>query len=204
MKWEARCSIASNKQAFYTLNTVKELEMAGIFAYRCGSCDEIHEGSPSFGFDEPDHYACLTDEQKAVNARITSDFCEITFEDRTDFFIRALLEVPIHGVSEPFLWGVWVSISQKSYERYVETYDAPVEGDGFFGWVCNSIPWYPETRNLASDIYVQTVGLRPLLRLHSGSTDDHPLILDQVNGITAAKAQQIAEFVLHTATAAAT
>ncbi|PPV39477.1 DUF2199 domain-containing protein [Ectopseudomonas oleovorans] len=92
---------------------------------------------------------------------------------------------------------------KKSYERYVETYDASVEGDSFFGRVCNSIPWYPDAGNLATDVYVQTDGCRPLLRLHSGSTDDHPLILDQVNGITAATAQQIAEFVLHTATAAA-
>jgi hypothetical protein len=40
-------------------------------------------------------------------------------------FVRACLEIPIHGVSEPFLWGVWVSLSQKNFDRYVTTYDHP-------------------------------------------------------------------------------
>lgn len=171
--------------------------MAGIFAFQCGSCNKIHEGSPSFGFNAPDCYSSLTDEQKTALGWLTNDLCKITFEERTDYFIRAILEIPIHEVSEPFLWGVWVSASQKSYERYVETFDAPVEGDGFFGWMSNAIPWYPEAGHLAADVYVQTDGGRPLLRLHSGSADDHPLILDQVNGITRTKAQEIAEFVLH-------
>ncbi len=174
--------------------------MAGIFAYRCRCCGDIHEGSPSFGFNAPDAYSCLTDEQKDLHGWINDDLCKVTIEEHTDFFIRVILEVPIHGVSEPFLWGVWVSASQKSYERYVETFDAPVKGDGFFGWVSNAIPWYPEARHLATNVYLQTDGGRPLLRLHSGGTDDHPLIYDQENGITMAKAQEIAEFVLHNAT----
>lgn len=171
--------------------------MAGIFAYTCECCDEIHEGSPSFGFNAPDQYASLTDEQKARHGWLSDGLCKITVEQHTDFFIRAILEVPIHGVSEPFIWGVWVSASQKSYEHYVETLDAPIEGDGFFGWVSNAIPWYPAAGHLATDVCVQTNGERPLLRLHSGSPDDHPLILDQTNGITQARAQEIAEFVMH-------
>jgi hypothetical protein len=122
---------------------------------------------------------------------------QVTFEGHTDYFIRAILEVPIHGVTEPFLWGVWVSASQRSYERYVETFDAPVTGDGFFGWVSNAIPWYPEAGNLAADVYLRPDGSRPLLRLHSDGADDHPLIRDQEAGISVAKAQEIAEFLLH-------
>jgi hypothetical protein len=41
------------------------------------------------------------------------------------------LEVPIHGVSEPFIWGVWVSASKASFDRYVETYNAPNTGDSY-------------------------------------------------------------------------
>ncbi|HAS8215020.1 TPA: DUF2199 domain-containing protein, partial [Vibrio vulnificus] len=28
--------------------------MSSIFAFKCSSCEEIHEGSPSFGFRAPD------------------------------------------------------------------------------------------------------------------------------------------------------
>lgn len=33
--------------------------MAGIFAFRCASCGELHEGSPSFAFAHPWHYGTL-------------------------------------------------------------------------------------------------------------------------------------------------
>lgn len=171
--------------------------MAGIFAFRCARCDELHEGSPSFGFNAPDHYANLSDEQKEQLGWLSDDLCTITRGDHTDFFIRTVLDVPIHGVDEPFSWGVWVSVSAQSYERYVATYDAPVEGDGFFGWVCNAIPGYPNGEHLAADVFVQLHGLRPKLRLQTGTGGTHPLIAEQHNGISVQKAQELAEFLMH-------
>jgi hypothetical protein len=151
--------------------------MAAIFAFKCSCCGKIHEGSPSYAFKAPDHYTCLREEQKAAMGYINSDLCTITHEEGTDYFVRAVLEIPIHGIEEPFIWGVWVSLSEKSFKRYVETFDAPVEGDGFFGWVCNAIPWYSPAQTLATDVAVQLGGNRPLLLLHHGSSNDHPLIL---------------------------
>jgi hypothetical protein len=96
------------------------------------------------------------------------------------------------------MWDVWVSLSEKSFKRYSDTYESPVEGDGFFGWVCNRIPWYPVTESwLAADVVVQLNGQRPLVRLHYGSEHNHPLVLDQREGISIQKAQQIAEHVTH-------
>ena len=112
--------------------------MAAIFAFKCRSCGEVHEGSPSFAFPAPDPYVSLSEEEKASMATLDSDICTITHDEGTDLFIRAVLEIPIHGATDPFLWGLWVSVSQKSFERYLETYNDPVEGDGFFGWVCVS------------------------------------------------------------------
>ena len=117
--------------------------MPAIYAFHCSSCGNVHEGSPSFAFKAPDHYANLDEEQLAAMGELSSDFCKIRRGDHIDYFIRAVLEIPIEGVSEPFLWGVWVSLSKNSFERYVDTYDSPVEGDGFFGWLCNAIPHYP-------------------------------------------------------------
>ncbi|RQP25226.1 DUF2199 domain-containing protein [Piscinibacter terrae] len=172
--------------------------MAAIFSFKCSCCGEIHEGSPSYAFKSPDHYHGLTDEQKASMGHLSSDFCTITHDDGTDYFIRAILEVPIHGVEEPFLWGLWASLSEKSFKRYVETYDEPVAGDVFFGWVCNAVPWYPpHASSLAANVVVQVGGQRPLLHLHQANGDAHPLILDQRHGITVAKAQEIAEFLQH-------
>lgn len=171
--------------------------MAAIFAFKCNRCGKLHEGSPSIAFDAPWHYATLSDEQKASMGRLGSDLCTITHDEGSDYFVRAVLEIPIHGVAEPFLWGVWVSLSEKSFERYVETYDAPVEGDGFFGWLCNRLPCYEDTLALPADVLVRTDGTRPTLRLHQSDTGNHQLVVDQRDGISVARAQSIAEQAVH-------
>lgn len=147
----------------------------------------------------PDQYACLSEEQRVAMGKIDSDFCSITHGEGTDYFIRGVLEVPIHGVEEPFLWGVWVSLSEKSFSRYVETYDSPVDGEGFFGWVCNSIPAYPYGGSRAADVVVQIGGQRPKVMLHKGNPEDDPLVIDQTHGISVSRAQQIAERIFHEA-----
>jgi hypothetical protein len=167
--------------------------MAAIFAFKCTCCGEIHEGSPSIAFRAPDHYACLSEDQKASWGK----FCTITKDENTDCFIRTILEVPIHGVEEPFLWGVWVSLSKKSFDRYWETYENPTEGECYFGWVCNEIPGYAYSKSRPADVIVQLNGQRPKVILHLGDPEDDQLVADQVHGISVAQAQQLAENALH-------
>ncbi len=172
--------------------------MAAIFAFTCSRCAQLHEGSPSFSFKAPDHYAALSDDDKAHMGELGSDLCTIRHEIQTDYFIRAVLEVPIHGLDEPFTWGIWVSLSKKSFERYVETYDSPTEGEGFFGWLCNSIPVYPEPASpRPSDVRPRQVGLRPLVFLHRENSANDQLVMDQYEGISVARAQSLAERALH-------
>jgi hypothetical protein len=173
--------------------------MTAIFKFQCSSCGEIHEGSPSFGFSAPDPYTSLSDEQKALMATLTGDFCTITHEEVTDRFIRAVLEVPIHGVENPFLWGLWVSLSEKSFNLYRETYEDPVAGEGYFGWVCNQIALYPYEHPRPTDVIVQAGRDRPKLLLHRGEPEADPLVVDQVHGISVARAQELAELALHQA-----
>ena len=171
--------------------------MGAIFAFVCKSCGRVHEGSPSFGFDAPYQYASLSEEQKAAMSKLTSDFCTITHDEGTDRFIRTVLEIPIIGVAEPFVWGVWVSLSEKSYSRYVDTYDDPLEGEVFFGWVCNTLPYYPPGGPLGANVVVQLGRQRPKLLLRTTEDPAHPLVIDQREGITVARAQEIAEIAMH-------
>lgn len=173
--------------------------MASIFAFKCSRCGEMHEGSPSFAFHSPDQYAGLSEEQKAEMGWLTDDFCTITHDEGTDRFVRAVLEVPIHGVKEPFLWGIWVSLSEKSFERVRGTFSEPVEGETFFGWVCNSISAYPHGNPHPSDVVVRAGKNRPKVILHRADMEDDQLVLDQVNGISVARAQALAESALHEA-----
>jgi hypothetical protein len=173
--------------------------MAAIFAFKCSCCGEIHEGSPSFGFLAPDQYASLTTEQKEGMGTLTEDLCTITHGQGIDYFIRAVLEVPIHGVEDPFLWGVWVSVSQRNYKRYTDAGSHFVEGEGFFGWVCNEIAVYPHDQPRPSDVFLQPEGNRPTVVLHRRDPEVDRLAMDQFHGIAISRAQELAERALHEA-----
>lgn len=167
--------------------------MAGIFSFKCSTCGEIHEGSPSFAFRAPDPYLEQSEEvQKA--GTLSSDLCGYEDEDGMHHFIRVCLEVPIHGVSEPFLWGVWVSLSKKNFARYVETYDSPDTNDCYFGSLCNYLPYYPNTYALRTYVHPREGNARPYIVLDD---TDHPLSVDFRQGISIEKAQEIAEQITH-------
>ncbi len=167
--------------------------MAGIFSFKCSSCGKVHEGSPSFGFDAPDPY--LEQSETIQNkGELSSDLCQYEDEDGMHYFARVIIEIPIIGVTEPFMWGVWVSLSKESYDHYVETYDNPERDKIYFGWFCNYLPYYENTHALATDVQPEEKGQRPTLKLHE---TNHELYDDFTNGISIEKAQKIAETCMH-------
>jgi hypothetical protein len=167
--------------------------VAAIFAFKCAHCANVHEGSPSFAYDAP--YPYLQQPESVQKAgMLGSDLCHYADKDGRHNFIRVCLEVPIHGVADPFVWGVWVSLSQTNYDRYVDTSDSPVTTDCYFGWFCNALPYYPETRGLKTHVRPREGDSRPFIVLEE---TDHPLSIDYHNGISIAKAQEIAEAIMH-------
>ncbi|RGE39725.1 DUF2199 domain-containing protein [Comamonas testosteroni] len=171
--------------------------MAAIFAFKCRKCDELHVGSPSFAFDAPATYKMLSDQEREDWAELTEDLCVIARPEGTQYYVRAILEVPIHGVQEPFLWGIWVSASEHSFHRYLDSYDKPPEDPGFFGWVSNIIAAYPTQKSRPADVYMQSDGTRPRVVLHRAEDEDDALVIDQHEGISIERAQQLAELALH-------
>lgn len=167
--------------------------MASIFCFKCTSCGEIHEGAPSFALRAPDPYLEQSEEiQKA--GELGSDLCWYEDEYGMHYFIRVCLEIPIHGYSEPFMWGVWVSLSKESFDDYVETYDSPEDSNCYFGWFCNYLPFYENTYALKTDVHPRGGGNRPYIVLEQS---DHPLCVDYHQGITVERAQDIAEEAMH-------
>ena len=98
--------------------------MAAIFSFKCTSCGEIHEGSPSFAFKAPDPWVEQSDEIRE-NGKLGEDFCYYEDADGLHYFARVIIEIPIHGIEEGFMWGVWVSLSKESYTHYFEHFDEP-------------------------------------------------------------------------------
>jgi hypothetical protein len=64
-----------------------------------------------------------------------------------------------------------------------------------FGWLSTELPIYqPSTLNLKTVVHMQPVGLRPLVELEP---TEHPLAVEQREGISIGRVQEFAERILH-------
>lgn len=161
------------------------------FTFTCAKCGKRHEGSPSFGFARPYYWTAALDGDESGASSLSEDLCRI--EDR-DFFIRCILEVPIHGVEEPFLWGVWATQSAENFKLYEETFNDTPERETF-GYFANRLPVYPETLSLRLYVRWRAGGKsRPLLEPWEC---DHPLYRDWRDGISWDRAVEIATAAMH-------
>jgi hypothetical protein len=167
--------------------------MAEAFKFTCERCGDVHEGLPDFGFDAPIYYHETPEAERAERCWLTDDLCVL---DDTHYFVRAVLLVRLAQTLESFGWGVWTSLSQQNYQRYVALWDAPIpEGEGpYFGWLSNRIPFYPDTLNLKVAVHLHDSGERPHLELEP---TDHPLAIDQRQGIAWERARDIVEALVH-------
>jgi hypothetical protein len=64
----------------------------------------------------------------------------------------------------------------------------------YFGWLATSLSLYPQTRGLKLNVHTMPVGHRPLIVVKPA---DHPLAIEQREGITMDRVREIAEFHLH-------
>ena len=143
----------------------------------------------------PSQYEWLPKDERSENAKLGPDFCIIHNEGHFDFFIRVCLAIPIRGIEDPFLWGVWMSVSESDFRRYGDTWDNPVETDEYVGSLCNDLsPPYSNTLGLNAFARPQLNGQRAMITLESS---DHPLSVDSREGLTIERAQQIAEECRH-------
>jgi hypothetical protein len=136
----------------------------------------------------------MTEEEKERRAVLSSDQCEVP--DRLAFFIVGNIDIPILGSKDIFRWSVWVSLSRANYEKAGALWNtAGREAEPpYFGWLSTSLPGYPETLNLKTNVHTRPVGIRPFVELEP---TDHPLAVEQRTGVTLERVCAIAELVLH-------
>jgi hypothetical protein len=65
-----------------------------------------------------------------------------------------------------------------------------------FGWLCTKIPGYHDTVFLKTMVHQREVGLRPSVELEP---TEHPLAVDQRQGIDEKRMRKIASGLLHSA-----
>ncbi len=163
------------------------------YTWTCHCCGRQFEELPlAYGLDAPDPWFELNDTERQTRSQIDSDRCII---DGRQFFVRGCLDVPIVGREEFFSWGVWVSVSKRSFDRILELWDTEFRDDEppMFGWVCNNIHIYPQTFALKTHLHLRNDGLRPFIELEP---TDHPLAIEQRQGLSLLRVEEIVSAVL--------
>ena len=155
-------------------------------SYTCAICGEEHPDLPHIGSPSPLYWSDeLKDDPESL---LTKDLCIVR---RTDFFVRGVIEIPVHDYEHEFGWGVWVSHKKENFEAYKENFDKADIGP-FFGWLSTRIDYFKEpTINLKTMAHYRGEGLRPRIILDES---DHPLYRHQKNGITLEEAWKIVHF----------
>lgn len=152
--------------------------------WHCASCKAEHSGmfdiaawAPAF-WEGPE----LCEENSALRTDgdfLSEDFCVI---DGSNFFVRGVLLIPVHGLDEPFGFGVWSTLSRKNFDIYVGGFDDSDYGDWgpWTSWFSTALPDFGDTLAKPAWVEPRPERQRPLVRLHDA---DHPLSAAQRDGI---------------------
>lgn len=154
--------------------------------YRCPCCRKSFGGVFDIAFDHPDTWPHGNRAESGKNAigvgddRLGSDLCTIG----TDRFIRGTLRLPIIGTDQVFAYGVWGSVNEGNYVKYVKDYNGESDPafEGCFAWLCNMLPTWGMTEALPCDLILGPLGQRPAIWVHEES--GHPLAQAQQDGIS--------------------
>ncbi len=156
--------------------------------FKCPECGQSHSDWPALTFKSPANYDFLSDQEKSELGKLDSDFCEIHYDDQIDRFIRVTLTQKVNDTCENLDYGLWVSLSEKSYSDYKANFDNDNHETCYFGWLCSNIPEYGDTMSIPCDVMTKTGNNRPKIFPHKDF--EHPFIKDYYDGITKAEAEK--------------
>ena len=162
--------------------------------YKCRVCGKRHKELPlHYGSAAPASYLLIPEDERERRCERTADVCVI---DGKEWYIVGNLELPIVGSGERFSWDVWVSLTAQNMRRAAELWETPGRESEppYFGSLSTELPGYPRTLLLKAHVHTREVGRRPRIELEP---TDHPLAVEQRDGITWDRVRGIAERVLH-------
>jgi hypothetical protein len=146
---------------------------------RCAACAKVHRGVVDLGMPYPDPWRGVPTPARNADLTggsdvLTEDFCI----SEGSFFVRAVLSIPLIGTSETFAHGVWSTLSEKNFWKYVETFDS-VEQDGlgpWFRWFAHRLKGHPDTAHLRCQVHPRPSRYRPRLEARAYRSRPQPRV----------------------------
>ncbi|WP_223558936.1 DUF2199 domain-containing protein [Chryseobacterium lathyri] len=155
--------------------------------YICECCGEEREDWPAIAYNAPVFYSDLNEED-AGNSELTSDLCIIENQEYTYLFIRTVMVQEVSDSCQDLEYGIWVSLSEKSFNEYVENYNNKAFEAEYFGWLSTYLPDYDFEESIPTTVVVNNNIGRPFVFPHQSY--EHPFVHDFYNGITKIEAEK--------------
>lgn len=153
--------------------------------WNCNSCGIAHRGMVDLAAFAPDFWEGAEDYEPNSAIRLDGDFLseDLCVTDGQHFFVRCVLEIPVHGLAEKFGFGIWSTLSRANFDIYRDAFD-----DGTYanmgpwtGWFSNRLELFEDTLNQGCWVQPRLGHLRPLVTL---ANEEHELARAQEDGIT--------------------
>jgi hypothetical protein len=139
-------------------------------------------------YNSPDTYHELTGEEKRNIGELKDDFCIIRHPDQIDRFIRCTLTQKVVDHCEDLEYGLWVSLSEKSFQDYFDNFKNENHEARYFGWLCNDLRDYEFNESIPTTVFTKNGNHRPYIVPHQDF--DHPFVEDYYAGITKQEAER--------------
>ncbi len=154
--------------------------------FHCSKCGAPHDaGELEPTFDAPLAYYQVPEGERGQLAFLTADKCGVrdAADTRSQYFLRAVMPVPIRGEPRPCYWGVWVEITPDVMRRIDELWDEPAQGaePRLPAQLANSIAEYPGSLGLEGSLQLVDPATRPSFYLDPNS--GHALHRAQTEGV---------------------
>ncbi|MET0943828.1 MAG: DUF2199 domain-containing protein [Flavobacterium sp.] len=156
--------------------------------YTCACCNETFDEMPlCFGAEFPAYYFSVPLEEREQRIEYGGSWCYV---DEEHFFHRGRLTIPIIDYHEDLVFNVWTTISEANFCVRMDLWEDAnrINQEPYFGWMQTDVPTYGKTISLKSIAIEQELGLVPEIKMIE---ENHPLTIDQENGITFEKAVAI-------------
>jgi len=161
-------------------------------AFTCEVCGEAHAGAlRDIRMGLPDPIFRLDEPERERQAWVGEDSAMLTDRRGERFFVRGLLELPVHGEDGYFGYGSWIEVTRDDYATLGDLWNDE-EGwrsEPFRGTLANELSPYAFTEGLPVRIRLREVQSLPLVELDDA---DHELVRAQRHGISRHRAHDLA------------
>lgn len=164
------------------------------FGFYCSYCGLYHKNIPmAYGADAPYQYYLIPEEERTRRCELNDDQCII---DEQLYFVRGQIILEVDDNPDHFFWNVWVSVSKEYFDRMSDLWEDEnrILEPPYQSSIATQLDIYPSTLDLPAAVITRDVGIVPKVVL---ADCDHPLYLEQENGINMKRVGEFASKLLY-------